>query len=117
MSFILHMTERSAWEEAEQAGVYTAVSLTTEGFIHCSTPDQLLGVAHNLYHGRENLVLLLIDPDRVAPEIIYEDCYETGQKFPHIYGPLSTTAVVRVLPFPCQPDGTFTLPTELSESS
>lgn len=111
---ILHMTERRAWQAAQKSGVYTAVSLTTEGFIHCSTADQLLGVANSLYHGQPDLVILVIDPARVEPKIIYEDCYDTGQEFPHIYGPLATTAVIRVLDFPCQPDGTFTLPPALA---
>ena len=114
MSPILHMTERSAWQAAQASGVYTAVSLTTEGFIHCSTPDQLLGVANSLYRGQTDLVILVINPDLVEPAIIYEDCYETGQQFPHIYGPLPTTAVTHVHNFPCQPDGTFILPDALT---
>ncbi len=114
MSFILHMTAREAWLAAEAAGVYTAVSLTTEGFIHCSTSSQIIGVANNLYHGQSDLLILVIDPAQVGAAIVYEDCYETGQQFPHIYGSLPTTAVVRVLDFPCQPDGSFTLPPELN---
>ena len=113
MTHILHMTERSAWQAAQASGEYTAVSLTTEGFIHCSTPTQLLGVANSLYKGQPDLIILVIDPARVAPDIIYEDCYETGQQFPHIYGSLATTAVTRIVDFPCQPDGTFTLPDTL----
>ena len=60
--------------------------------------------------GRRDLVLLVIDPARLAAELVYEDCYEVGQAFPHIYGPLNLNAVVSVVPFPPLPDGTFALP-------
>jgi uncharacterized protein (DUF952 family) len=33
----------------------------------------------------------------VKPEIRYEDLYDAGQEFPHIYGPLNLDAVVDVL--------------------
>ncbi|MEZ4515410.1 MAG: DUF952 domain-containing protein [Chloroflexota bacterium] len=52
----------------------------------------------------------MIDPERVSPEIVYEDCYETGQVFPHIYGPLIPEAVVAVVDFPANTEGRFDLP-------
>jgi uncharacterized protein (DUF952 family) len=107
---ILHITSRADWESAQALGDYRLDSLATEGFIHCSTPDQVLGPANALYRGRGDLVLLVIDPARLAADLVYEDCYEAGQTFPHIYGPLNLNAVVRVVPFPPLPDGTFALP-------
>jgi uncharacterized protein (DUF952 family) len=91
-------------------GDYRLNTLATEGFIHCSTPEQVLGPANALYHGREDLVLLVIEPSRLAADLVYEDCYEAGQAFPHIYGPLNLDAVSRVVPFPPRPDGSFELP-------
>ena len=55
-------------------------------------------------------MLLVIDPAQLTAELVYEDCYEAGETFPHLYGPLNLDAVVRVVPFPPLPDGTFTLP-------
>ncbi len=55
-------------------------------------------------------MLLVIDPTRLEAELVYEDLYESGIIFPHIYGPLNLDAVVNVLPFPARPDGTFELP-------
>jgi uncharacterized protein (DUF952 family) len=111
---ILHITPLEDWQAAQMAGVYTAVSLTNEGFIHCSLPNQVVRVANALYHGQPNLILLVIDHfwlDEVP--LVYEDCYETGEYFPHVYGPIPLTAVVQTHPFPCQPDGSFTLPPAL----
>ncbi len=116
MTSLLHITTREAWQAARAAGVYRAESLETEGFIHCSLLGQVIDVANARYRGRDNLVLLVIDGERVEPEIRYEDCYETGQDFPHIYGSLSLNAISDVIAFPPGPDGTFALPKSLSES-
>lgn len=107
---ILHITSRAAWEAAQSIGHYQSDSLATEGFIHCSTVQQVLGPANTLYAGQQNLVLLGIDPALVQAPLVYEDCYESGQRFPHIYGSLNLNAVVKVVDFPPNPNGTFSLP-------
>jgi uncharacterized protein (DUF952 family) len=107
---ILHIAHESEWLAAVPLGLYRADSLETEGFIHCSTVEQVLGPANEMFHGQDGLVLLAIDPEKVGAPIIYEDCYESGQEFPHIYGPLEVKAVKAVIPFPPQQDGTFILP-------
>ena len=107
---ILHIAHRDKWTAAQAAGDYRADSLLTEGFIHCSTPEQVLGPANERFRGQSDLALLVIDPDRLAADLVYEDSYGTGQVFPHIYGPLNLDAVVRVVPFPPGPDGRFALP-------
>ena len=110
---ILHITTRAAWDTAVRLGEYRDASLETDGFIHCSTAVQVLGPANEFYRGQEGLVLLGIDPALLDGLVVYEDCYETGQAFPHIYGPLPVTAVIQIFPFPPNPDGTFSLPPEL----
>jgi uncharacterized protein (DUF952 family) len=110
---ILHIAREDEWLSAVSSGLYQAGSLATEGFIHCSTRQQVLGPANALYRGQEGLVLLCIDPERTSAPIIFEDCYQAGQKFPHIYGPLNVDAVTRVVPFAPGADGRFHLPDEL----
>ena len=107
---ILHIAAVDHWEEAQALGEYRLDTLATEGFIHCSTPQQVLGPANEFYRGRSDLVLLIIDPVRLEARLVYEDSYESGTIFPHIYGPLNLEAVINVLPFPARPDGTFELP-------
>lgn len=117
---VLHMAPGDAWADAlaEHANTnqaeYVDPSLDAEGFIHCSTRDQLLIPANERFSGRTDLVVLVIDLRLVPAETVFEDCYETGQAFPHIYGPIPVAAVAAVVPFPCQPDGTFVLPPELA---
>jgi uncharacterized protein (DUF952 family) len=82
--------------------------LAEVGFIHCSTRDQVEGVANTAYSDAGPLVLLTIDPDRVAAAIRQEPA-DDGESFPHIYGPLPTEAVVAVQPFAPGPGGLFVL--------
>lgn len=107
---ILHITTRKDWEQARGQGEYTADSLKSEGFIHCSKPEQVIKVANARFHGREDLLLLVIDSAKVGPEIKWEDMLGEGQFFPHIYGALNLDAVTQVVDFLPGADGSFTLP-------
>lgn len=110
---IYHITQREAWEEALKYGEYRAPSLASEGFIHASTLEQVIGTANLLFHGQPGLVLLVINPDRLKAALRYDLAPGSSQKFPHIYGPLNLDAVERVVAFPPGPQGSFHLPTEL----
>lgn len=111
MKLILHITTKQVWQTA--VNTYLPEGFEEEGFIHCSTVEQVLKPANEMFHGRRDLILLCIDEAKVQAELIYEDCYETGQEFPHIYGPLNTNAVTNIVDFPPNRDGSFSLPKEL----
>jgi uncharacterized protein (DUF952 family) len=120
-TIILHLASNDAWLAAVKQGEYHADSLSTEGFIHCSKTSQIVAVANTFYRGQDGLVLLVIDPSKLAPALKWEPPAEPepthareGELFPHIYGPLNLDAVGRVLPFEPNTDGTFSLPSELS---
>ena len=108
---VLHIAPRSRWDAVDTE--YRDPSLDAEGFIHCSTIEQLLVPANERFAGRADLVVLVIDLDRVPAETIFEDCYDSGMAFPHIYGPIPVAAVQRVVAFPCNADGRFDLPVDL----
>ena len=114
---ILHITTAAEWAAAQALGYYHLNTLDSEGFIHCAAPQQVLGPANALYRGRAGLVLLVIAPARLSSPLVYEDCYEAGETFPHIYGPLNLDAVTQVVPFPPGPDGTFQLPPGLAHDN
>jgi uncharacterized protein (DUF952 family) len=92
LQVLIHLCQRTAWENSQAAGEYRAASLETEGFIHCSRPEQILSVANTFYREQADLVLLWIDPGKVQPEIRWEAA--DNQVFPHVYGPLNLDAVV-----------------------
>jgi len=104
---LLHIATEGAWAEAITQGAYSADSLSTEGFIHCSTPSQVVWVANNRFRGRTDLVLLHIDPSKIDVEIRYENLEGGRELFPHVYGPIPVAAIVEVTPFQPSVDGSF----------
>ncbi len=108
MDTLFHICDRADWQEAQRQGEYRAASLDTEGFIHCSTAGQVAATADRFYRGRHGLVLLVIDPACVRPEVRFEPA--DGSLFPHVYGPLNLDAVVDVREFEPGEDGTFSPP-------
>lgn len=121
---ILHITTREAWEQARKQGSYTAASLETEGFIHCSAVSQTTGTANLFFRGQKGLILLVIDETRLGAECRWED--PTGnhgtadtrntELFPHVYGAVNPEAVLKTVDFPCDDEGSFRLPAELKET-
>ncbi len=109
--FIYHITTRDSWVSAQASGAYTADSLASQGFIHCSKLDQILRVANSFYLDQPNLVILAVDPTRLEPELHWEPGTDKADElFPHIYGPLDLQAVIRVFDFAPGVEGKFHLP-------
>jgi len=122
---LLHMAEPDAWDAARRDGVYRAASLDTEGFIHCSTPEQVVDTANRFYAGRRDLVLLCIDPagldlrweegsvpgsappSRARPDALGRNGGSDGQPFPHLYRPLPVLSVRCVTPIFPGADGVW----------
>ena len=104
---ILHLATDAAWASALGAGAYTADSLATEGFIHCSDPQQVIWVANTRFRDRRDLVLLQIAVAKLEAPLRYENLEGGSDRFPHLYGPLNVNAVVHVSPFPPRADGSF----------
>ena len=118
MPIIFHIAQREAWarrEEQSAAGFYRPEKFPIEGFIHCSTRDQVIKVANIRFRGQTGMVLLCIDTNKVTAEIRYENLEGGQELFPHIYGELNTDAVVQVAEFEPGVDGYFALPATLAE--
>jgi uncharacterized protein (DUF952 family) len=107
---ILHITTAPEWEAAVPSGEYRAPSLETEGFIHCSTPAQVVHVGDWFYRDVPDLVLLCIDPARLTSELRWEPSADAfAGEFPHVYGPIAIDSVVEVFPWGPGENG-FALP-------
>ncbi len=115
---IVHIAARADWERARSEGIYRLESLRSDGFIHCSKPEQVTRVADALFSGRRDLVLLCIDPARLMSDLRFEapadpsEGEAPGERFPHVYGPIDLDSVIAVLDFPPDEGGLFRLPSE-----
>ena len=107
---IFHITQRKDWDAAQTNGSFRADSLSSQGFIHCSTQEQVIRVANTRFHGKTGLVLLLIESEKINQEIRYENLEGGTTLFPHVYGPLNIDAVVKVLEFQPTETGDFIEP-------
>jgi uncharacterized protein (DUF952 family) len=105
---ILHIVSESDWAQAQSQSAYVPDSLRHEGFIHFSLPEQVIGTANRFYTGQTDLVLLIVDPASLRHELRLElplEAPESDMRFPHLYGALNLDAVVRVVAFPPDADG------------
>jgi uncharacterized protein (DUF952 family) len=105
---IYHFCPGADWESAGE--VYTASSLDTQGFIHCSPKDWVHHSATLRARGRDDIVILEIDEARLPSPAVWEEGnppHADGRQFPHVYGPIPRAAVVAVRPLRPSADGSF----------
>ena len=107
MTRIYHITSKHEASEAQKAGTYAPAAFEREGFIHCSYANQVIAVANRIFKGRPDLVLLEIDPAALDCRVIDENLEGGSELYPHIYGRLKMSAVMRVDLFPCDKEGKF----------
>ena len=91
---IYHIVLPDDWA-AWDTDLYTAKSLETEGFIHCSFAEQLNGVIERYYAGESEVVVLELETGSLMSRVVNEP--STGNEiYPHIYGPINRDAIVSV---------------------
>ncbi len=109
MARIYHLVPRADWEAASDESEYSAPSLASEGFIHCSKDhEQLFAVARRLYRDRTDMLVLELDTDALSSPI-KEEPSRSGEIYPHIYGTINSGAVVEVLELTMDGAGYYTL--------
>jgi uncharacterized protein (DUF952 family) len=107
---LLHLISSDEWSSAKTEGQLRPESLSSAGFIHLSTPEQVHLPANRLYRGRHDLLLLHIDPARLDAPIHWESGVATDPEsmlFPHLYGALPVSAVINVTSYRPGADGSF----------
>lgn len=111
---IYRIASPTEWAAAQEVGELIPERFDEEGFVHLSKADQVLRPANLLYQGHDDLMLLVIDAAQLRAELVYEPgSHGEEELFPHLYGPLNADAVTGTINFPCEADGSFTLPVEL----
>ena len=87
-----HLVAEPIWERSRSAASYLPEAFDRDGFVHCTNgTDQLVQVANMFYvDDPRPFRVLVIDVSRIESEVRYDD---PDHLFPHIYGPLNTSAV------------------------
>jgi len=98
------------WKAAERTGVFRGSEVDRrDGFIHFSSADQVVETAGKHFGGQNGLLLVRIDSAKLGDRLKWEPS-RGGALFPHLYGDLDLTAVMRVEPLPLGPDGRHIFP-------
>ncbi len=110
---LLHLATPAEWRAHRRRGHIAPPSLTEVGFVHLSEAAQVALPADRLFAGRQDVLLLVLDPDRLGVEVRWEPG-EHGDpgamRFPHAYGPIPLDAVRAVLEYRPGADGRFPTP-------
>jgi uncharacterized protein (DUF952 family) len=120
MQTIVITSTDGLWEEARKAGKYTQSTIDSKledaGFIHATSPDQTTAMLNRHFTNLDDVLLLLIDLEKVEPEVKFEAAL-SGRPglFPHIYGPLNTDAVYGIIKPIKDASGRFIEPVELAK--
>jgi uncharacterized protein (DUF952 family) len=104
-SIIYRLTPREAWSEAERSGTFRGSTHDMrDGFIHFSTAAQVRETAEKHYASQADLLLLHVSVAALTAPLRWE-VSRNGELFPHLYGALPASAVLRVEPLPLGSDG------------
>ena len=115
-NLIYHICRHDEWDAAQTTGSYCGSSQDLEdGFIHFSTAAQVRTSAAKHRSGQADLVLLTVDPDVLGDAVKWEPS-RGGQLFPHLYGSLKVSGVVRVDPIDLNHKGDHIFPDHIPEA-
>lgn len=101
-----HLAPEPLWDAADRTRPYSAPSLASEGFIHCTDGSaELLRTADRHYRDDPRpFVALTVDLDRVTAAWRIDD---PAGIYPHIYGPIDRGAIILITPLLRSSDGRF----------
>ncbi len=92
---VFHLCPRAAWDVALGAGLYRGLEEDRwGGFLHFSTSAQVRESAAHHRADVAELVMLTVDGARLGDALKWE-MSRGGALFPHHYGPLPLSAVLR----------------------
>ena len=104
---MFHLALASEWRAGWRDGRYTPARFSSEGFVHCCDDQATtLEVAAAYFAGaREDVMVaeleegaldLPVRREAAAPPDGAKHAHHDGRKFPHVYGSIPASAVVRI---------------------
>ncbi|MBZ0124038.1 MAG: DUF952 domain-containing protein [Roseovarius sp.] len=83
-----------------------------DGFIHFSTPEQVVATAARHFAGEDRLMLVAVEADTLGDALRWEPS-RGGALFPHLYRELRLSEVARAEPLPLA-DGRHLFPADIA---
>jgi uncharacterized protein (DUF952 family) len=94
---IYKILRHAEWLDAQARGVFSgSADDRRDRFIHFSTAEQVRGTLERHFAGERDLVVLEVDSVSLGDELKWE-ASRGGALFPHLYGDLPLTTVLRRL--------------------
>jgi uncharacterized protein (DUF952 family) len=102
-----HLVPRDVWAATDPAQPYAAVSLATEGFIHCTDGVAALVATANRHFADDprDYLVLTVDLARVASPWRID---AAAGIYPHVFGPIDRSAIIDLAPMRRDAAGRFT---------
>jgi len=95
--YIYHIASKEDWNSQHKQAIYTHPSLTAEGFIHCSTWEQIPATLNRFFQGNLDVFILKIIPEQLDVPLKFEAASGNAGIFPHIFGPIPKSAICEIL--------------------
>ncbi|MDQ2648167.1 MAG: DUF952 domain-containing protein [Actinomycetota bacterium] len=102
MSDVFHLATPEQWATAQTTGIIAPPSLELEGFVHCSTEEQLAGTIDRHFTGVDALALLRLDLTALGDDLRWDEV-RPGQVYPHVYRAIRVDEVLDVRPWTRDP--------------
>jgi len=113
---IYHIVPEPEFLDCFNGDVYIPPSLAACGFVHCARQASVIPVANDFFAAvTDKLLVLLIDPKMLDAEVKYEPAAPvensgdshlgSATEFPHIYGPVNSSAILGVTTLQNTPQG------------
>ncbi len=113
MTTVYKILAAGAWKRAEEIGTFGGSAIDErDGFIHLSTGSQVRQTAALHFRDQSNLLLVAVDAEQLGDALKYE-ISRGGDRFPHLYGPLPTSAALWVTSLPLDAAGDLIFPERL----
>lgn len=107
---IYKIIARDEWDAARACGRYAgSADDRRDGFIHFSTSAQMGVTAQKHFAGQPDLMLLALDTARLGEALRWE-ASRGGDLFPHLYGVMPASAVVKAWRLPLGEDDMHIFP-------
>jgi uncharacterized membrane protein/uncharacterized protein (DUF952 family) len=105
--YIYLLSSRKEYEQARTEGELVRDSIASEGFIHASPKNQLTRIANKYYKATEQPLVVVVNKSLIKPKVKWEPA--TGGLYPHIYGAMNASAIIKIVPIALGDDGYFHL--------